>query len=100
MKLAATALLAMATRCIQAESAMSKMSEVMNLKATVHKQKQEAGVFAEQTYEAMGNTNCTDGKAGVYSCNNVDVKGSITHEAMGSTSREGNDIWGKSLVSF
>ncbi|KAG5979343.1 hypothetical protein E4U55_005268 [Claviceps digitariae] len=94
MKLVTLTMLAMATGCIQAESAMSKMSQVMSLKASFHKQKQEAGVFAENNYKAMGTVKCENGKAGDYSCKNVDVKGSITHEAMGSTSREGNDIWG------
>ncbi|KAG6037447.1 hypothetical protein E4U41_005089 [Claviceps citrina] len=95
MKLAKIALLALTTGCgVQAESARSQMSRVMDLKAAFHKQKQEAGVFAENGYKAMGRVECKDGKAGEYRCENVDVKASITHEQMGSTSREGNDIWG------
>lgn len=96
MKLVTVTLLAMAMGCVQAESAMSKMSQVMSQKASFHKQKQEAGVFAEKNYKSMGNVKCENGEAGEYSCKNVDIIGSITHEAMGSTSREGNDIWGRS----
>ncbi|KAG5921774.1 hypothetical protein E4U53_003759 [Claviceps sorghi] len=94
MKLGTLTLLAMAAGYIQAESAMSQMSHVMNRKASFHKKKQEAGVFAENNYKAMGHVECKDGKAGEYSCQNIHVKGSLTHEAMGSTSREGNDVWG------
>ncbi|KAG6006954.1 hypothetical protein E4U21_006573 [Claviceps maximensis] len=94
MKLAIFTLLAVAMVHVQAESAMSKMSQVMSQKSSFHKQKQEAGVFAEKKYTSMGNVKCENGKAGEYSCENIDVVGSITHEATGSTSREGNDIWG------
>ncbi|KAG5925967.1 hypothetical protein E4U42_003770 [Claviceps africana] len=93
MKLGTVTLLAMAAGYVQAESAASKMSQVMRAKASFHKKKQEAGVFAEKNYQGTGYVECKDGKAGEYSCHNIDVKGSMTHEAMGSTSREGNDIW-------
>lgn len=53
-----------------------------------------AGLFDEDRYEAMGATSCDGGKAGEYSCNNIDLKGFLRHQDVGSQTREGNDIWG------
>ncbi|KAG5914087.1 hypothetical protein E4U61_006134 [Claviceps capensis] len=93
MKLATLTLLAMATDCIYA-SAASKMAKAMNMKSSWHKQKQDAGLFAEEQYEAKSNVECKDGRAGEYGCKNVNLKGSLGHGDMGSETREGNDIWG------
>ncbi|KAG6106314.1 hypothetical protein E4U31_000880 [Claviceps sp. LM219 group G6] len=93
MKLATLTLLAMATDCIYA-SAASKMATAMNMKSNWHKQKQDAGLFAEEQYEAKGSVECKDGRAGEYGCKNVNLKGSMSHGDMGSETREGNDIWG------
>ncbi|MCJ1468788.1 hypothetical protein MMC07_007418 [Pseudocyphellaria aurata] len=37
---------------------------------------------------------CSGGKAGEYSCDHVDLLSFLSHEDMGSTTREGNDVWG------
>ncbi|KAG5952062.1 hypothetical protein E4U58_000934, partial [Claviceps cyperi] len=64
MKLATLTLLAMATNCIYASSAANKMFEAMKMKASWHKQKQDAGIFADKQYEAKSNVECKDGRAG------------------------------------
>lgn len=61
------------------------------------------GVFAANKYPSMkANPNarmaasvCTNGKAAnTYSCGNVDLHGFVSHQDLGSKTREGNDIWG------
>ncbi|KAK2616953.1 hypothetical protein QQS21_000042 [Conoideocrella luteorostrata] len=95
MKLAGViTLLAFAICHVAAESAMAAMSRYMGLKVSAHGSKQDAGVFAKNKYKSMGPTRCKDGHAGEYGCQNVDVQASLTHEALGSSTREGNDIWG------
>ncbi|KAI5803614.1 hypothetical protein DFH27DRAFT_481285 [Peziza echinospora] len=55
----------------------------------------EMGLFAAEKYSTVSAvTKCTNGKSGVYSCSNVDMHGFLSHQALGSTTREGNDIWG------
>ncbi|KND91819.1 hypothetical protein TOPH_03341 [Tolypocladium ophioglossoides CBS 100239] len=100
MKLTALSALALATAAVAQsefqESSMveNKMGMLMNLKTTHHEMKKAAGVFAEGRYEVKSAVTCTDGKAGEYSCENVDLAGHLTHENMGSMTRAGNDIWG------
>lgn len=52
------------------------------------------GVFDLDRYESTSATPCVDGKAGEYSCNNVDLLGFLRHQDTNSRTREGNDIWG------
>lgn len=96
MKIATLSTLALAASGVVGESAMrkNKMGTLMNLKTAHHEIKKSAGVFREGAYKSMTATKCTDGKAGEYSCENVDLQGALTHENMGSSTREGNDIWG------
>jgi hypothetical protein len=86
---------------LQAESAPNavSMSVVRQRKVEQREQDIAAGVFDLDRYETTGATACVDGKAGEYSCNNVDLKGFLRHQDMGSRTREGNDVWGKSLHS-
>ncbi|KJZ73961.1 hypothetical protein HIM_06629 [Hirsutella minnesotensis 3608] len=72
----------------------NRMGSLMNLKSSHFDKKQAAGVFDNDKYKAMGSTPCKDGKAGEYSCENVDLKAFIPHGDMGSQTRAGNDIWG------
>ncbi|KAE8423460.1 hypothetical protein BDV36DRAFT_92160 [Aspergillus pseudocaelatus] len=70
------------------------MSHLMSIK-TEHRERARAqGLFRPNNYIDLGKTPCVDGKAGEYSCENVDLLGFLSHQAMGSTTREGNDIWG------
>ena len=48
----------------------------------------------EGNYKVASTTACVDGKAGGYSCNNVDLKGFLRHQDLGSRTRVGNDVWG------
>jgi choice-of-anchor B domain-containing protein len=81
---------------LQAESAPNavSMSVVRQRKVEQREQDIAAGVFDLDRYETTGATACVDGKAGEYSCNNVDLKGFLRHQDMGSRTREGNDVWG------
>jgi len=56
--------------------------------------KESAGQFAMDAYSAMAGTPCTNGTAGEYKCNNVDMMGFLRHQDMGSRTRVGNDVWG------
>ncbi|POR35888.1 Uncharacterized protein TPAR_03922 [Tolypocladium paradoxum] len=98
MKFAALSTLALATAAVaqfEASSMMkNKMEFLMRIK-TAHREKQKSsGVFEQDKYKVTPATACNEGRAGEYSCENVDLTGHLTHEALGSTTREGNDIWG------
>ncbi|KAJ6440074.1 regulatory P domain-containing protein [Purpureocillium lavendulum] len=73
---------------------ISKMPAVMGLKTTNHEQKLQDGLFDAGRYKVQAATKCRNGRAGEYSCENIDLLGHLTHEKMGSETRAGNDIWG------
>ena len=70
------------------------MSTLRQRKTSQREKDIAAGQFDVDRYEAVDATACTDGKAGEYSCNNVDLLGFLRHQDIGSQTREGNDIWG------
>jgi choice-of-anchor B domain-containing protein len=70
------------------------MSELRHRKEVQHESDVAAGVFAEDAYEATAAAACADGKAGEFACKNVDLKGFLRHQDMGSRTRVGNDVWG------
>lgn len=70
------------------------MSVMKELKTQQREQDRKEGVFALDRYVAQGATKCSNGKAGEYMCNNIDLKGFLRHQDMGSSQREGNDLWG------
>ncbi|KAM0244335.1 hypothetical protein ACHAP5_006351 [Fusarium lateritium] len=71
------------------------MKELRQRKDALRKSEASAGVFDKDRYTKVSSTTaCTDGKAGGYSCNNIDLLGFLRHQDMGSRTREGNDIWG------
>jgi hypothetical protein len=51
------------------------------------------GLFKPNSYIDLGKTPCVDGKAGEYSCESTNLLGFLSHQAMGNTTREGNDVW-------
>lgn len=53
------------------------------------------GEFDDERYHAQAMTKCENGKAGDYSCNNIDLMHFLPHADMGSKSKTGNDVWGK-----
>ncbi|KAF8470816.1 hypothetical protein BDZ91DRAFT_654077 [Kalaharituber pfeilii] len=72
------------------------MSRIRNQKESFRQKQRNEGMFAPDSYaNVMAVTPCSDGKSGgTYSCSNVDMYGFLSHQAMGSTTREGNDVWG------
>jgi hypothetical protein len=77
------------------------MSKLMAKKEAHRMDMRSQGVFAPGKYDAtVNNKPCVGGKASNYACNNVDLHSFISHEALGSTTREGNDVWGMSSHLF
>ncbi|KAK3185839.1 hypothetical protein K4F52_005293 [Lecanicillium sp. MT-2017a] len=72
----------------------SKMEGMMQMKQSHRDAQRAAGVFDMNRYQIAAATKCQNGKAGEYSCNNVDLQGHLRHQDMGSRSREGSDLWG------
>lgn len=74
------------------------MDRLMQLKTDQRARMRAEGAFDKfdnARVGAVGPTPCTNGKAGEYSCEKVDMYGFLSHAQMGSTTKEGNDIWGK-----
>lgn len=96
MKYSAIALLAMCGKYVVAAEAANKMERLMSLKLEQRDKMVVEGAFAPGKYEKVSTlTKCTNGKAGEYACSGVDLAAFLPHEAMGSTTREGNDVWGE-----
>lgn len=74
----------------------AKMQELMGIKQKHHDAAESAGRFDAGRYKPCSATKCVDGKAGEFACNNVDMLAFISHQDMGSITREGNDLWGSS----
>lgn len=70
------------------------MSHLHALKTAHREAGRAAGLFAPGKYPVAPAAKCQSGSAGDYSCNNIDLQGHLPHDKMGSSSREGNDIWG------
>jgi hypothetical protein len=103
-----TALLALAAPFMVAASAAApppdsgaaRMSKLMALKTDAHERQRGRGFFSPGKWKNKKKTyeKCKNGKAGEYSCDNVDMAGFLSHEALGSTTREGNDVWGNASI--
>ncbi|KAH7021373.1 uncharacterized protein B0I36DRAFT_354038 [Microdochium trichocladiopsis] len=71
------------------------MQELRSRKDAQHVQDLASGAFDEDRYSTLATgAACVDGKAGEYLCNNVDLKGFLRHQDLGSRTRVGNDVWG------
>jgi hypothetical protein len=81
-------------RASNAPNAVS-MSVVRGRKVALREKQIANGDFAVDRYELASATACEGGKAGEYSCNNVDLRGFLRHQDVGSRTREGNDVWGE-----
>ncbi|KAF9894427.1 hypothetical protein FE257_007930 [Aspergillus nanangensis] len=75
-------------------SGEATMNHLMKLKMQSRQRARASGLFRLNRYMDLASAKCTDGKAGEYSCENVDLNAFISHQAMGSVTREGNDVWG------
>ncbi|ORY18877.1 hypothetical protein BCR34DRAFT_296828 [Clohesyomyces aquaticus] len=80
---------------VLASTAMAKeMVELMTVKTAQRNAQRVEGVFKKGRWNKRTKEKCRNGKAGEYGCENVDMLDFLSHEAMGSMTREGNDIWG------
>ncbi|KAI9844683.1 MAG: hypothetical protein M1837_005425 [Sclerophora amabilis] len=72
-----------------------KMDRLMSMKTQQWDKMRAEGQFDRDTYKSLQRaTPCVNGKAGEYACDNVDLLSFLSHQDMGSTTREGNDVWG------
>lgn len=71
-----------------------EMAELMSIKTAQRNAQRSNGLFDAGRYSQQTKTPCTNGKAGEYSCDKVDLYDFLSHQEMGSTTREGNDVWG------
>ncbi|KAJ9668311.1 hypothetical protein H2201_001359 [Coniosporium apollinis] len=72
----------------------SEMERLMEMKTAERQAMRSRGDFAKGKHARREKEKCRNGKAGEYACDNVDMLDFISHEEMGSTTREGNDVWG------
>ena len=97
MKLSILSSLAVASLALADQETMDRL---MSMKLTQREAHRAAGAFAPARYSSTSKatskavTKCKNGKAGEYACENVDMHSFLSHEEMGSKTREGNDIWG------
>ncbi|KAL4940170.1 hypothetical protein BDV06DRAFT_230521 [Aspergillus oleicola] len=70
------------------------MEHLMSLKKQSRDRARAQGLFNLNRYPDDGAKACISGKAGEYSCENVDLLAFISHQGLGSVTREGNDVWG------
>lgn len=78
-----------------------KMDRLMNLKLEHWGKMRAEGMFDTNRVASVAQkVPCSRGKAGEYSCDRVDLLSFLSHEDMGSTTREGNDVWGIFETSY
>ncbi|CAO1601301.1 hypothetical protein XANCAGTX0491_004968 [Xanthoria calcicola] len=77
--------------------AQVEMDRLMRLKTDHWNSMRAQGVFNRYDNARLGATApapCVNGKSGPYSCDKVDMLSFLSHSQMGSSTKEGNDIWG------
>lgn len=94
MKITALSLLSLGCAAAASREGEAAMDRLMSVKLEQREKFRAQGLFNANQYPDMGSQKCVNGKAGEYSCENVDLLAFLSHQAMGSTTREGNDIWG------
>lgn len=78
-----------------------KMDRLMNMKLDHWGKMRAEGMFDSNRVASVAQkVTCSGGKAGNYSCDHVDLLSFLSHEDMGSTTREGNDVWGIFETSY
>lgn len=78
-----------------------KMDRLMNMKLEQWGKMRAEGMFDPNRVASMAQkVTCSGGKAGDYSCDHVDLLSFLSHEDMGSITREGNDVWGMFETSY
>jgi hypothetical protein len=97
MKLSVLSTLAVASLALADQETMDRL---MSIKLAQREAYRAAGAFAPAKHSNNNRLQqCKNGKSGEYSCENVDMHGFLSHEELGSKTREGNDLWGM-LASF
>lgn len=76
-----------------------EMPELQRIKLAQHDEERAAGAFDMDRYEQQAATKCKNGKAGPYSCKNIDLKGFLRHQDMDTKLLQGNDVWGKKILA-
>ncbi|KAL4814971.1 hypothetical protein BDW67DRAFT_165040 [Aspergillus spinulosporus] len=94
MKLSALSLLSIACVATASRHGAETMEYLMSLKQQSRERARAQGLFDINRYPDEGAKKCKNGKAGEYSCENVDLLSFLSHQALGSATREGNDVWG------
>ncbi|KAL4767973.1 hypothetical protein BDW60DRAFT_211467 [Aspergillus nidulans var. acristatus] len=94
MKLSALSLLSVACVVTASRHGAETMEYLMSLKQQSRERARTQGLFDINRYPDEGAKKCRNGKAGEYSCENVDLLSFLSHQALGSATREGNDVWG------
>ncbi|EAS34467.3 uncharacterized protein CIMG_05491 [Coccidioides immitis RS] len=89
-----TSLMLLASAGLASAANRAAMDRLMSMKLEAQDNMERDGLFEAGRYRASRQVKCVDGKAGEYSCNNVDLHGFLPHEDLGSQTRRGNDIWG------
>ncbi|EEQ85474.1 uncharacterized protein BDCG_08743 [Blastomyces dermatitidis ER-3] len=80
---------------LQAEKNMLQMQRLMDMKLAAQEKLRKEGFFDEGRFKSIKREErCVNGKAGEFSCKNVDMTSFLSHQDMGSRTRRGNDVWG------
>ncbi|KAA8650254.1 uncharacterized protein ATNIH1004_002936 [Aspergillus tanneri] len=87
MRLSIVFSLILACAVVASREGESRMAHLMSLKLEHRERARSQGLFRVNKYTDKGSTKCVDGKAGEYSCENVDLQGFLSHQALGSTTR-------------
>lgn len=95
MKLSVVSLLSVAALATASHQGAKTMEYLMSLKSQSRERARAQGLLNINRYPDEGQKKCTGGKAGEYACENIDLLSFLSHQAMGSATREGNDLWGK-----
>ena len=78
--------------------AQAEMDRLMDLKLKHWAKMRAEGAFDNARLQAVaGPMPCVNGKSGPYSCSKVDMLGFLSHQDMGSSTKEGNDVWGMKI---
>ncbi|KAL4949534.1 hypothetical protein BDW69DRAFT_174236 [Aspergillus filifer] len=94
MKFSHVSLLSLASAAAASSTGARTMEHLMSLKKQSRDRARAQGLFNINRYPDEGAKACTSGKAGEYACENVDLLAFISHQGLGSVTREGNDVWG------
>ncbi|KAL9626332.1 MAG: hypothetical protein Q9204_007392 [Flavoplaca sp. TL-2023a] len=77
--------------------AQVEMDRLMRLKTDHWNQMRAQGAFNQYDNARLGAVRpepCVNGKSGPYSCDRVDMLSFLSHSQLGSSTKEGNDVWG------